>query len=241
MSLSDLFSSKPRTPKCSAVIVAAGSSTRMGKDKLLSMLGSVPVLIRTLRTFEASANVSEIVVVTRMELVPEVADLCSSYGISKVTKVVAGGKTRMESALIGVSAVRSGAKLIAVHDAARPLATTELIKRVVCAAVQHKAAVPGIPSTDTLKAVDENSRVIGTIDRSNTYRVQTPQVFDAVLLKGALTKAAEKGLALTDDSAAVDMTGFRSFIVAGEDDNIKITTPRDLVIAEAILRDRGEL
>ena len=241
MSFSDLFSSKKRVPKCSAVIVAAGSSSRMGKDKLLTELGSVPVLIRTLRAFEASENVNEIVVVTRMELVPEVADLCNSYGISKVTKVVAGGKTRMESSLIGVSSVRSRASLIAVHDAARPLASTELIKRVVCAADQYKAAVPGIPSTDTLKAVDENSFVIGTVDRDTTYRVQTPQVFDAVLLKGALTKAAEKGLALSDDSAAMDMMGFKSFIVAGEEENIKITTPRDLILAEAILRDRGEL
>ena len=92
--------------------------------------------------------------------------------------------------------------------------------------------------SDTLKVVNEKDRIVGTIDRDTVYRVQTPQVFDAVLIKGALTKAAEKGLALTDDSAAMDMTGFQTYTVAGEEDNIKITTPRDLMIAEAILKSR---
>ena len=102
------------------------------------------------------------------------------------------------------------------------------------------AAVPVVPSTDTLKAIGDDNLVIGTVDRESTYRVQTPQVFDSVLIKGALTKAAEKGLALSDDSAAMDMTGFKTYAVAGEEDNIKITTPRDLIIAEAILQNRGE-
>ena len=98
-----------------------------------------------------------------------------------------------------------------------------------------------MPSTDTLKAVGEDDYILGTVDRESTYRVQTPQVFDAVLIKGALTRAAESGLALSDDSAAMEMTGFRTYAVAGEEDNIKITRPRDLLIAEAILKDRGEL
>ena len=241
MSLIDLFRKGGAAPKCSAVIVAAGSSARMGFDKLTAPLGSVSVLLRTLRVFEASEHVGEIVVVTRMDRVGEIADLCAQNGISKITKVVAGGKTRMESSLIGVSSVKSSAGLIAIHDAARPLLSVELIRRCVCAAAEHMAAVPVVASTDTLKAVGDDSLVIGTVDRETTYRVQTPQVFDAVLIKGALTKAAEKGLALSDDSAALEMTGFKSYAVAGEEDNIKITTPRDLMIAEAILRDRGEL
>lgn len=241
MSLSDLFSKKNKTPKCSAVIVAAGSSVRMGSDKLTALLGSMPVLVRTLLAFENSEFVSEIVIVTRRDRVSEIADLCAEKKISKVSKVVAGGKTRMESSLIGVSSVRSDAKLIAIHDAARPLVSEALISRCVRAAAEYMAAVPVIPSTDTLKAVGDDNRVIGTVDRETTCRVQTPQVFDAILIKGALSKAAEKGLALSDDSAAMDMTGFKSFAVAGEEDNIKITTPRDLMIAEAILKDRGEL
>ena len=241
MSLLDVFKKNGAAPKCSAVIVAAGSSQRMGSDKLTAQLGSMSVLLRTLLAFERSEYVNEIVIVTRMDRVSEIADLCAQHELSKVSKVVAGGKTRMESSLIGVSSVKPGAKLIAIHDAARPLVSGALIKRTVCAAAEYMAAVPVVPSTDTLKAVGEDNRVIGTVDRETTFRVQTPQVFDAILIKGALSKAAEKGLALSDDSAAMDMTGFRSFTVAGEEDNIKITTPRDLLIAEAILKDRGEL
>jgi len=240
MGIFDIFSGRGKSPRCAAVIVAAGSSERMGADKLMMKLGELPVLVRTLTAFQRAEEISEIVVVTRTEAVERIADLCSENGIDKISKVVAGGKTRMESSLIGVSAVSSGAKLIAIHDAARPLVSGELIRRTVTAAAEHMAAVPVIPSTDTLKVVDDNELVVGTVDRSNTYRVQTPQVFDAVLIKGALTRAAEKGLVLTDDSAAVDMTGFRSFAVAGEDDNIKITTPRDIAIAEALLKIRGE-
>lgn len=241
MSLIDLFHKSGAMPKCSAVIVAAGSSVRMGFDKLTAPLGSSSVLLSTLRAFEKSEHISEIVVVTRMDRVSEIADLCAQNGITKVSKVVAGGKTRMESSLIGVSAVKSSAKLIAIHDAARPLVSGSLIKRAVCAAAEHKAAVPVIPSTDTLKVIGEDERIVGTVDRESTYRVQTPQVFDSILIKGALTKAAESGITLSDDSAAMEMTGFKTFAVAGEEDNIKITTPRDLIIAEAILKDRGEL
>ena len=241
MSLIDLIRKGGSAPKCSAVIVAAGSSVRMGYDKLTAQLGASTVLLRTLRAFDASEHVAEIVIVTRMDRVAEIADLCAQNGIAKVSKVVAGGKTRMESSLIGVSAVKSSARLIAIHDAARPLVSSALIKRVVCAADEHKAAVPVVPSTDTLKAVGEDDFILGTVDRESTYRVQTPQVFDAILIKGALTRAAESGLSLSDDSAAMEMTGFRTYAVAGEEDNIKITTPRDLLIAEAILRDRGEL
>ena len=239
MGIIDIFSRGSKSCKCAAVIVAAGSSERMGADKLMIKLDGVPVLVRTLKAFQNAEQISEIVVVTRMDAVERVADLCRENGIDKISKVVAGGKTRMESSLIGVSSVSSGAKLIAIHDAARPLVSHELIKRTVTAAAEHMAAVPVIPSTDTLKVVDENELVVGTVDRSNTYRVQTPQVFDAVLIKGALTRAAEKGLVLTDDSAAVDMTGFKSYAVAGEDDNIKITTPRDIAVAEALLKTRS--
>ena len=241
MSLFDLIKKNSAAPKCSAVIVAAGSSVRMGFDKLKAPLGSASVLLRTLRAFERSESVNEIVVVTRMDSVPEIAELCAKNGVTKVTKVVAGGKTRMESSLIGVSSVKPGAKLIAIHDAARPLVSEALIKRTVSAAAQYMAAVPVLPSTDTLKIVGQDDRVVGTVDRETTYRVQTPQVFDAVLIKGALTKASDKGMMLSDDSAAMDMTGFKSYAVAGEEDNIKITTPRDLMIAEAILKSRGEL
>ena len=236
--ITSLFREKEKEPHCSAVIVAAGSSERMGTDKLTADLCGVPVLVRTLRVFDACALVDEIVVVTRGDRIEEIADLCKQYGIAKVSKVLAGGSTRVKSALVGVSEVDPKAARIAIHDGARPLVTTELIERTVRAAKEYYAAVPVIPSTDTLKAVDEKGYVVGTVDRATTWRVQTPQVFKADFIKGALTKAMEKDLPLTDDCSAMNMMGVKTMTVQGDEDNIKLTTPRDMILAEAILKSR---
>ena len=231
---------KEETPHCSAVIVAAGSSQRMGGDKLLHNLGIMPVLARTLLVFQDCELVDEIVVVTRMEKLEEVAELCKKYRIEKASKVICGGATRMESALAGVSEVKKKAKLIAIHDGARPLVSVELIENTVRAAAKYKAAVPAIKSVDTLKLAEDGETVTGSLDRELVLRVQTPQVFDADLIKGALTFAAEKKLPLTDDCSAVELMGVKARIVPGEEDNIKLTTPRDMLFAAAILKDRGE-
>ena len=231
---------KEETPHCSAVIVAAGSSQRMGSDKLLHNLGIMPVLARTLLVFQDCELVDEIVVVTRMEKLEEVADLCKKYRIEKASKVICGGATRMESALAGVSEVKKKAKLIAIHDGARPLVSVELIENTVRAAAKYKAAVPAIKSVDTLKLAEDGETVTGSLDRELVLRVQTPQVFDADLIKGALTFAAEKKLPLTDDCSAVELMGVKARIVPGEEDNIKLTTPRDMLFAAAILKDTGE-
>ena len=241
MKLLNLFKkSETKEPHCSAVIVAAGSSQRMGSDKLMMKLGEIPVLARTLKAFQSSPLVDEIVVVTRLDKLQEIADLCKEYGIDKVSRVIAGGKTRTESALAGVSEVSSSAKLIAIHDGARPLVTADVILRTVYAAAEHVAAAPAVPSVDTLKAVDAEGCIIGTVDRETTLRIQTPQIFRAELIKGALTKAVEKGMTLTDDCAAVEMMGVRAKTVLGDEDNIKITTPRDMLFAAEILKERGE-
>ena len=231
---------KEETPHCSAVIVAAGSSQRMGSDKLLHNLGIMPVLARTLLVFQDCELVDEIVVVTRMEKLEEVAELCKKYRIEKASKVICGGATRMESALAGVSEVKKKAKLIAIHDGARPLVSVELIENTVRAAAKYKAAVPAIKSVDTLKLAEDGETVTGSLDRELVLRVQTPQVYDADLIKGALTFAAEKKLPLTDDCSAVELMGVKARIVPGEEDNIKLTTPRDMLFAAAILKDRGE-
>ena len=231
---------KEETPHCSAVIVAAGNSQRMGSDKLLHNLGIMPVLARTLLVFQDCELVDEIVVVTRMEKLEEVAELCKKYRIEKASKVICGGATRMESALAGVSEVKKKAKLIAIHDGARPLVSVELIENTVRAAAKYKAAVPAIKSVDTLKLAEDGETVTGSLDRELVLRVQTPQVFDADLIKGALTFAAEKKLPLTDDCSAVELMGVKARIVPGEEDNIKLTTPRDMLFAAAILKDRGE-
>ena len=240
MKLKELFKKTEQRNTCSVVVVAAGNAQRMGVDKVMMELGCMPVLARTLLAFQNCDAVDEIIVVTRMEKVEGVASLCKKYGITKAGKVIRGGKTRMESDLAGVSEVRSGAKLIAVHDGARPFVTDDVIRRTVDAAAQYMSAVPVIRSTDTLKSTDENGLITGTVDRERTVRVQTPQVFNADLIKGALTKAVSDGLTLTDDCSAIEIMGIKTHTVDGDEDNIKLTTPRDIQLGELILKTRGD-
>ncbi len=241
MKLKELFKKTEQRNTCSAVIVAAGNAQRMGADKVMLELGCMPVLARTLLAFQNCDAIDEIIVVTRMEKVEEVASLCKKYGVTKAGKVIRGGKTRMESALAGVSEVRSNAKLIAIHDGARPFVTDEVIRRTVDAAAAYMSAVPVIRSTDTLKAIDEDGLITGSVDRDRTVRVQTPQVFNADLIKGALTKAVSDGLTLTDDCSAIEIMGIKTHTVDGDEDNIKLTTPRDIQLGELILKTRGGL
>ncbi len=241
MVLRKLFGGKKETPpRCSAVIVAGGSSLRMGTDKLEAVLGKESVLLRTLRVFQNSELVEEIVLVTREDKLEQTAALVHDSGLSKVSKVICGGKTRAESALAGVSEVDRKAELIAIHDAARPLVTEDVILRAVYAARDYGAAVPVVKSPDTLKSVDSKGFVTGTVDRESTVRVQTPQVFKAELIKGALTKAVREGLPITDDCAAVELLGVKCRTVLGDEDNLKLTSPRDMLLAQAILKDRGD-
>lgn len=240
MKLKELFKKTEQRNTCSAVIVAAGNAQRMGADKVMLELGCMPVLARTLLAFQNCDKIDEIIVVTRMEKVEEVASLCKKYGVTKAGKVIRGGKTRMESALAGVSEVRSNAKLITIHDGARPFVTDEVIRRTVDAAAAYMSAVPVIRSTDTLKTIDEDGLIIGSVDREHTVRVQTPQVFNADLIKGALTKAVSDGLTLTDDCSAIEIMGIKTHTVDGDEDNIKLTTPRDIQLGELILKTRGD-
>ena len=235
MNIKRLFRKKQKDPHCSVVVVAAGSSERMGADKMLMTLGAKPVIIRTLMAFQKSPLVDDIVVVTRPEKIMGLADMIKLYDISKVTQVISGGATRMESALAGVSAVRKGARLIAIHDGARPLVTQDLIARVVNAANEYMAAVPAVRSVDTLKQIDGNGVITGGVDRDSVVRVQTPQVFDAALLRAALQAGLEAGAALTDDCSAVERMGKQVYLTEGEESNIKITTPMDLKIAAMLL------
>ena len=234
------FRKEEKPLSCAAVIVAAGSAQRMGFDKLTYMLSGQPVLIRAMMPFVKSPLVQELVVVTRADRLEEIADLCAQYQVGKLTAVVAGGKTRTESAMAGVAAVRGDCGLIAVHDGARPFVTQELIERCVRKASIQYAAVPVLKSTDTLREVDDSGTLAGTCDRDRVVRIQTPQVFEAALLKGALTDAVNRQLTFTDDAAAVERMGLSVQTVEGDEENIKLTTPQDLLLAEGILERRGE-
>lgn len=234
------FRTNTKTPHCSAVILAAGSSTRMGTDKSVLTLDGIPVIIRAVQAFEKHDLVDEIIVVTKEESVPMIADLCAQYVLKKVRRVMAGGATRAESSLIGVTAVDKKAEYIAIHDGARPLITQKVITDALYAARDYHAAVPVIPSTDTLRMV-ENGFIGGDVDRDSVIRIQTPQIFDADLIKGALTYAVDKNVTVTDDSSAVRLTGFKIKTVEGDVNNIKLTTPEDVPVAEAILKEGGDL
>ena len=228
-----------RPLSCGAVVLGAGSAHRMGFDKMTPMLDGQPVLVRAVNAFEQSPLVSEIVVVTRADRIEEIASLCAQYNLSKVSAVVCGGKTRTESALAGVMALKTDVQLTAVHDGARPLLSGALIEACIRRASRQFAVIPVLRSTDTLRSVDEKGALNGTYDRDRVVRVQTPQVFLTALLKAALTDACEKGLSLTDDAAAIERLGMTVQSVPGEEENIKLTTPADLTLARGILEQRG--
>ena len=220
---------------CGAVIVAAGQSSRMGGiDKVMAPLKGEPMIVHTVRTFQNCDAIREIVIVTREDLIRPISDLCA--GMDKVRAVVVGGKSRQESVGLGMNALSEKCKLAAIQDGARPLITWEIIDRVVRAANSYHAAVPVIPVKDTIK-VCNTGLVISTPDRSTLRAVQTPQVFDFDLLRGALKKAEEDGAEITDDCSAVERLGMSVKIVEGDERNLKVTTALDLKLAEMLMED----
>ena len=229
---------EPQSPRCAAVVPAAGSSRRMeGQDKILLPLDDVPVLVLTLRALSASERIQEIVVVTREDLIVPVGQLCRDCGLDKVTKVLVGGAPRTDSVLAGVEEVSARAELIAVYDGARPLVSVEVIDEAIRKAGVCGAAAPSVPVKDTIKRA-VNAVVAETPDRAQLFAVQTPQVLDSDLLLGALHKAVEDGASITDDCSAVERIGMKVCLTAGSYENIKITTPADMLVAEAILHSR---
>ena len=226
-------------PRCAALVAAAGSSSRMGGvNKLLQPLDGMPVLARTLTALQMAEKVDEIIIATREEDLVEISQLCKTYGITKCTKVVRGGKTRAHSVLLAAMEADPKTDLLSEQDGARPLVTPQLIDSVIAAARRCSAAAPAVPIKDTIKQVKEGEAIEKTIDRSTLRAVQTPQVCDAELLRAALQSAIDQELPITDDCSAVELLGKTVYLVEGDETNLKITTPTDLVIAEALLRNR---
>ncbi len=226
-----------KRPRCTAVVAAAGSSTRMGGvNKLLQPLEGVPVLVRTLAALQITGSIDEIVIAAREEDILEISQLCRTYGITKCSKVIRGGESRVHSVLLASLEAAPGTALLAVQDGARPLVTPELIDRVVSVAARCGAAAPAVAVKDTVKSIYEDGRVEETMDRTRLRAVQTPQVFEASLLKAALQSALEQEVPVTDDASAVERLGKAVFLVEGEEENLKITTPTDMILAEAIVR-----
>ena len=192
------------------------------------------MICRTVRVFQNCDAIREIVVVTRQDLIVPIMDLCRDQ--SKVKAVVVGGSTRQESVSMGLNALSDKVKLVAIQDGARPLVSWEVIDRTVRAAHSYGAAAPAVAVKDTVKVV-QGGIVKDTPDRSTLRAVQTPQVFDLDLLKGALKKAKEDGAEVTDDCSAVERLGMSVRIVEGDERNIKVTTPMDLKIAQMLLEE----
>ena len=220
---------------CGAVIVAAGSASRMGGiDKVMAPLNGEPMIVHTVRAFQNCDAIREIIIVTREDLLVPIMSLCHDF--SKVQAVVAGGDSRQASVARGIGALSKKVKLVAVQDGARPLITCQVIDRTVRAAHTYGAAAPAVPVKDTVKVVT-GGVVNQTPDRSALKAVQTPQVFDVDLLKGALKHAEKDGAAVTDDCSAVERLGMSVRIVEGDERNIKVTTPMDLKIAMLLLEE----
>ena len=222
--------------RCGAVIVAAGSASRMGGiDKVMAPLKGEPMIVHTVRAFQNCDAIAEIVIVTREDLILPISGLCRDF--DKVRSVVVGGKSRQESVGLGMNALSDKCELAAIQDGARPLITWEVIDRVVRAAHAYHAAIPVIPVKDTI-TVCNSALVISTPDRSTLRAVQTPQVFDFDLLRGALAQAEADGAEVTDDCSAVERRGMSVKIVEGDERNLKVTTPLDLKLAEMLMEER---
>ena len=235
MGIAKVIRSARRKKYCGAVIVAAGSASRMGGiDKVMAPIGGEPMILRTVRQFDSSDAIGEIVVVTRQDLIEPIRALCHAF--PKVKAVVAGGDSRQKSVELGLQALSKECRMVAVQDGARPFVSQDLICRTVDAAAAYGAAAPAIPVKDTIKVVQKGF-VKETPDRNTLRAVQTPQVFDLDMLRGALLKAAQDGVAVTDDCSAAEHLGMSVQIVEGEETNIKVTTPMDLRLAEMILEE----
>ena len=224
----------------SAIIAAGGNSVRFGGEttKQMTNLCGVPLIVHTLRAFEACDSVHEIIVVAKKSEMDEYSALCEKYGITKFAGVVTGGFTRQESVLHGLDAVSKKSKFVAIADGARCLITPDQIKDVCRAAYKYDAATAAHNTTDTVKIATSNGFIESTADRTTVWLAQTPQVFKTKLYRAAAYTALKKGFEGTDDNALVEEIQHSIRLVECGTQNIKVTTIDDLLIAEAILKQR---
>ena len=218
-----------------AIIVAGGSSRRMGFDKTFALVAGKPIVAHSVAAFEAAECVDAIVVVGRADCLPQLRSALNGYG--KLREIVPGGVHRQDSVAEGLQAA-AAAEFVAVHDAARPLVEPVAIGQVYEAARAHRAAALAAPVADTLKRADADHVVCGSVDREKLYAMQTPQIFARELLERAYRCVAEHGLAITDEVSAVEALGAEVVLVPNAAPNFKITYPADLALAELVLAGR---
>jgi 2-C-methyl-D-erythritol 4-phosphate cytidylyltransferase len=222
----------------SAIIVAAGSSRRMGFNKLFASIAGKPVIAHTIRAFERASSVTEIIVVACEERHDEVRKIAADERFKKVQSIIGGGEHRQDSVRAGLDHLNADAKYVAVHDAARPLVTPEQIERVFEQCQTHGAAALAEPISDTLKRADVDLVITDSVERHQLYAMQTPQIFKRGLIEEAYRAVYTEKVSVTDEVSAVERLGGKVILVLTDDFNFKITYPRDLPIAEFVLNGR---
>jgi 2-C-methyl-D-erythritol 4-phosphate cytidylyltransferase len=225
---------------CSVVIVAAGEGARMGAPKQFIEIGGQPMCMRACEAFERSALVDEIIMVVAPDNLEPARELSKKCWFEKVKAVIAGGATRQESVRNGLKQISANSDLVLIHDGARPLVTKDLIENVISSLGKSDSVVPGVPVTDTVKELSNANVVVKTLKRGSLWAIQTPQGFRASTIRNAYEAAEVDGFAGTDDSMLVERLGGHVDVVMGSYDNIKVTTPFDLRLAECIIKNRDK-
>ncbi len=238
-SFTEMIFQATRKNRTAAIILAAGNSTRMeGVNKQLEPLCGIPVLAHTLLAYQHCKLISQIVVVTRPQDFNNVKAIYKAYGISKLTHITSGGKTRQESAKRGLSKLDDSIRYIAVADGARCLITSEQIAKVCLHAYRYHAASAAHRINDTVKRTNATGMTRETVDRTNLWQVQTPQIFHTSLYQAAMLRTETEHLEVTDDNSMIEHLGYQVRLVECGASNLKITTQDDLPLAEAILSYR---
>ena len=221
-----------------AIIVAAGDSRRMGFDKLFAAIAGEPVIAHTIRAFERARSVDGIIVVARDDRHDEIKTIVRDENFKKIKLIIPGGKRRQDSVRAGLDHLESVIRYVAVHDAARPLVTPEQIERVIEQCRIHGTAALAEPINDTLKRAAADLLVTESVDRQELYAMQTPQIFARQLIEEAYRAVYAENASVTDEASAVERLGRKVALVLNDDFNLKITYPRDLPLAEFVLKQR---
>lgn len=227
--------------KVTVLIPAAGMGRRMGKAvaKQFLPLGDKPMLAHTLLAFQRAAEIDEIIpILSKEDMESCLRDIIEQYHITKVKTLVVGGKERQDSVMNGLMKLDKDASVVLVHDGVRPFVTAEMIRESVELAKKGECVVVGVPLKDTIKEVDDKGLVRHTLERSRLWAIQTPQAFPFKALKRAYEESYQHRIFGTDDAMLVERAGGKVRVIMGSYENIKITTPGDLVLAEEILKRR---
>jgi 2-C-methyl-D-erythritol 4-phosphate cytidylyltransferase len=227
--------------KVTVLIPAAGMGKRMGKAmaKQFLLLGDKPLLAHTLLAFQRAPEIDEIIpILSREDIECCLRDVIERYQIAKVKTLVVGGKERQDSVLHGLQKIEKDSAVVLVHDGVRPFVTADMIRDTVDLANKGECIAVGVPIKDTIKEVDENKIVRRTLERGSLWAIQTPQAFPVKILRRAYEESYKQKRYGTDDATLVELTGGTVRVIMGSYENIKITTPEDLILAEEILKRR---